>query len=95
MNLNRAVLEALKPGGLYGVVDHTRRHMEPGRAANRRRTDPVRIIHECEAAGFEFVAFSELHYRPGDDLTLEVGDPAVSGATDRYTLLFRKPQATD
>ncbi|MGW8367236.1 MAG: class I SAM-dependent methyltransferase [Gammaproteobacteria bacterium] len=90
-NLNLAVFETLKPGGLYGVIDHTRRHMEPDNAVNMRRADPVRIIHECEAAGFEFVAFSDLHYRPVDGLDKEVGDASVTGRTDRFTLLFRKP----
>ena len=87
-----AVFEALRPGGLYGVVDHTRRHMEPDSAANVRRVDPVAAIEETLRAGFEFVDYSDLHYRPGDDLSLEVGDERVSGRTDRFTLLFRKPQ---
>ena len=91
-NLNAAVFEALRPGGLYGVVDHTRRHMEPDSRANVRRVDPVAAIAETLLAGFEFVAYSDLHYRPGDDLGLEVGDERVSGRTDRFTLLFRKPQ---
>jgi predicted methyltransferase len=90
-NLNVAVWEALRPGGLYGVVDHTRRHMEPSGKQNKRRVDPVRVIHEITSAGFEFVAWSDLHYRPGDDLSLEVGDGRVRGQTDRFTLLFRKP----
>ena len=90
-NLNDAVFEALRPGGLYGVVDHTRRHMEPLTAANRRRADPVRVIHETIEAGFEFVGYSDLHYRPADGLELEVGDRRVTGRTDRFTLLFRKP----
>jgi predicted methyltransferase len=90
-NLNAAVFEALRPGGLYGVVDHTRRHMEPDSAANTRRVDPVSAIHETLRAGFEFVGYSDLHYRSADDLTLEVGDEQVSGRTDRFTLLFRKP----
>ena len=89
--LNDAVFEALRPGGHYGVVDHTRRHMEPDGPANRRRADPVQVIHETIEAGFEFVGYSTLHYRPGDDLALEVGDGRVSGRTDRFTLLFRKP----
>jgi predicted methyltransferase len=91
-NLNDAVFEALRPGGLYGVVDHTRRHMEPLTAANRRRADPVRVIHETLEAGFEFVGYSDLHYRPADRLNLEVGDQRVTGRTDRFTLLFRKPE---
>jgi predicted methyltransferase len=89
--LNQAVFEALRPGGLYGVIDHTRRHMEPYRPDNARRADPVAVIHETIAAGFEFVGYSTLHYRPQDDLTLEVGDARVAGRTDRFTLLFRKP----
>lgn len=90
-NLNDAVFDALKPGGIYAVIDHTRRHMEPLSEANRRRTDPVELIKECLDAGFEFVAYSDLHHRPVDDLSLEVGDEKVTGQTDRFTFLFRKP----
>ena len=35
--LNSQVFKALKSGGLYGVVDHTARHMEPANPENRRR----------------------------------------------------------
>ncbi|MDH3915133.1 MAG: hypothetical protein OEU49_12585 [Chromatiales bacterium] len=90
-SLNTAVFEALRPGGFYGVVDHTRRHMEPDGPVNGRRVDPVRIIHEILESGFELVDWSDLHYRPADGLDLEVGQAAVSGRTDRFTLLFRKP----
>lgn len=90
-NINAAVFRSLKSGGLFGVVDHTKRHMEPMTAENRRRADPVRIIHELLAAGFEFVDFADLHYRPDDELRYEVGRKTVTGNTDRFTLLFRKP----
>jgi predicted methyltransferase len=90
-NINAAVFNSLKPGGFYGVVDHTRRHMEPTTNENRRRADPVRIIHEVLAAGFEFADFSDLHHRPDDELRFEVGRKTVTGNTDRFTLLFRKP----
>ncbi len=90
-HMNAAVFDALKPGGHYGVVDHTARHMSPDSEANRRRLDPVLVINEIEAAGFEFVDFSDLHYRPVDELDLEVGEEGVTGRTDRFTLLFRKP----
>jgi predicted methyltransferase len=91
VNLNAAVWDALRPGGLYGVIDHSRRHMQPSASHNHRRVDPVRIIHELTEAGFEFVAWTDLHHRPEDDLSLEVGDARVKGHTDRFTLLFRKP----
>ncbi len=92
MTVNRSAFDALQPGGRYGIVDHTRRHMEPGSRENGRRVDPVLVIKEVQEAGFELVDFSEVFYRPDDQLTLEVGDPAVSDRTDRFVLLFRKPE---
>ena len=89
--LNAQVFKALKSGGLYGVVDHTKRHMEPANSENRRRADPVMIIKELQDIGFEFVDFSDLHYRADDELRFEVGRRSVTGNTDRFTLLFRKP----
>jgi predicted methyltransferase len=89
--INAAVFESLKSGGVYGVVDHTKRHMEPANSENRRRIDPVLVIKELTALGFEFVDFSDLHYRADDELEYEVGRRSVTGNTDRFTLLFRKP----
>jgi len=90
--MNRAAYDALKPGGIYGVVDHNRRHMEGDTPENRRRIDPVLAISEIQAAGFELVDFSDLHYRPDDELRFEVGRKTVTGNTDRWTLKFRKPE---
>ena len=92
MAMNKSTFDALKPGGLYGIVDHTRRHMEAGTRENGRRVDPVLNIKEVIDSGFEFVGFSDVLARPQDALELEVGNPEVSGQTDRYTLLFRKPE---
>ncbi len=89
--MNESVFGALKPGGYYGIVDHTRRHMEPDSRENGRRVDPVLAIKEVEDAGFDFVDFTDLLYRPRDELLYEVGTEGVSGNTDRFTLLFRKP----
>jgi predicted methyltransferase len=91
-NLNRAAYEALAPGGVYAVVDHTRRHMQPDDAENRRRLDPVVAIEEALAAGFVFDGWSDLHYRPDDELRYEVGRRTVTGNTDRFTFRFRKPR---
>ncbi|HWM28430.1 MAG TPA: hypothetical protein VNQ14_08220 [Woeseiaceae bacterium] len=90
-NINAAVFKALKSGGYYGVVDHSRRHMEPMTDENRRRADVVQIMKEVLAAGFEFVDYSDIHYRPDDELRYEVGRKTVTGNTDRFSLLFRKP----
>ena len=90
-HMNQAVFDALKPGGIYGVVDHTARHNEPMADHSRRRLDPVVVIDEMLALGFEYGGSTDLHYRSQDDLTKEVGDASVSGQTDRFTLKFRKP----
>jgi predicted methyltransferase len=90
--MNQAAFSALKPGGIYAVVDHNRRHMEGDTPENRRRIDPVLAISEIQAAGFELVDFSDLHYRPDDELRFEVGRKTVTGNTDRWTLKFRKPE---
>lgn len=89
--INAQVYNALKSGGLYGVVDHTRRHMEQDGVENRRRIDPVLVIKELLDQGFEFVDYSKLHFRADDELEYEVGRRSVTGNTDRFTLLFRKP----
>ncbi|MFT4938644.1 MAG: putative methyltransferase [Paraglaciecola sp.] len=91
MVMNRIAYDALKPGGIYAVVDHTARHMEEPSSANRRRVDPVLAIHEIQSAGFEFVEYTDLHYREDDELRYEVGAKSVTGNTDRWTFKFRKP----
>ncbi len=89
--MNQQVYQSLASGGLYGVIDHTRRHMEALNNENRRRIDPVLVIKEMLEIGFEFVGYSDLHFRADDELEYEVGRRSVSGNTDRFTLLFRKP----
>lgn len=89
--MNEQVFNALKSGGHYGVIDHTRRHGQADYAEVRRRMDPVEMIKEIQSVGFEFVDYSTLHYRPDDSLEYEVGRKTVTGNTDRFTLLFRKP----
>ncbi len=91
-SINDAAFAALKPGGIYGVVDHTRRHMEPFTQENRRRADPVQIIKEALESGFELAGYSDLHYKSDDELRYEVGRKTVTGNTDRFTLKFRKPK---
>ena len=89
--LNKAAFDALKPGGVYGIVDHTRRHMDPGSSETWRRVDPVLVIKEVQAAGFVFEDFSDLHYRADDELRYDSTRPSLGGYSDRFTLRFRKP----
>ncbi|MGX5173246.1 class I SAM-dependent methyltransferase [Aliikangiella sp. IMCC44653] len=90
--MNEASFAALKPGGIYAVVDHTKRHMEPLNPENGRRIDPVLAIKEIQEAGFQLLDYSDLHYRADDELRYEVGRRSISGNTDRFTLKFIKPK---
>ena len=91
-SVNNAAFKALKPGGIYGVVDHTRRHMQKKNDENGRRFDPVLAIKEIQQAGFVLVDYSNLHYKIDDELRFEVGRKTVQGNSDRFTLLFKKPE---
>jgi predicted methyltransferase len=90
-HINQAVFKVLRPGGMYGVLDHTRRHNEPTTLENWRRMDPVLVIKEIQDAGFRLVDSSNIHYTPDDELRYEVGRKSVKGNSDRFTLLFQKP----
>src|SRR5690606_32755466 len=76
--LNAAVFEALEPGGVYIVIDHSAEDGSGLRDADAlHRIDPVLVRQQVEAAGFEFVAASEVLRNADDDRTLKVFDPSV------------------
>jgi predicted methyltransferase len=91
-DVNRAVFRALKPGGVYLIVDHA---AEPGSGLRdtetRHRIDPGQIRREVEAAGFVFAGQSDVLRNPGDDHSLRVFDPKVRGHTDQVVLKFVRP----
>ena len=89
--VNDETFRALRPGGYYCIIDHTRRHMEPGYTENRRRADPVAVILQVQAAGFDLVDYSDVFFRPDDELRYEVDRKSLEKNTDRFSLLFRKP----
>ena len=90
--LNKAVYDALKPGGLYIVIDHV---AEAGSGLRDTETlhriDPALVKQQVEAAGFEYRAESDILRNEADDHTLKVFDPSVRGKTDQFVYRFRKP----
>jgi predicted methyltransferase len=90
--VNDAIYKALKPGGIYGVIDHTKRHMEAFSAETWRRVDPVLIIREMLDAGFEFVDYSDIHAIAADGLVYDTRHDSIKTNSDRFTLKFRKPK---
>lgn len=91
--LNRAFFNALKPGGVFVVIDHV---AEPGSGLRDTETlhriDPVRMQREIEAAGFILEAHSDVLRNADDDHTRAVFDPAVRGRTDQVVFRFRRPR---
>jgi predicted methyltransferase len=89
---NQMVFEALKPGGVYFILDHA---TAPGAGASEtgtlHRIDPDTVKREVEAAGFEFVGESNILRQPDDPHTAKVFDPSIRGRTDQFILKFRKP----
>jgi predicted methyltransferase len=104
----KVMFDALKPGGVLGIVDH--RWPDPATEdpdAADGYVSERRIIDLATAAGFEFVARSDMHRNPKDTHdhkegvwtlppSLALGDEdkdkyLAIGESDRMTLKFVKP----
>lgn len=89
---NRAVFAALKPGGVYFILDH---QANPGvteaQIAKLHRVEKAVVIAEVTAAGFKLAGEGKFLNRPGDDHTRSIFDKAIQGKTDQYALKFVKP----
>jgi len=90
---NKAVYDALKPGGIYVVLDHS---AAPGAATDvtetLHRIESSTVRREVEAAGFKFDSESSILANPADPRTAKVFDQTIRGHTDQFILKFRKPK---
>lgn len=90
LTVGRALLNALKPGGILIVEDHA---AEAGSGARDTETlhriDPAEVKREMRAAGFALVAESSLLHHADDPHTVKAH--AMHDRTDRFLLKFRKP----
>jgi predicted methyltransferase len=90
--LNKAFFRALKPGGIYLVIDHVAEYGSGLRdTESLHRIDPLRLKKEIEAAGFFLEAQSDVLRNGDDDHRLRVFDPRIRGKTDQVVFRFRKP----
>lgn len=104
-----AAYKALRPGGLLGVVQHRARPDTTEEAMGETGyVTEERVRSLARAAGFEFVAASEVNANAADDRdhpkgvwtlppSLRLGDKdrqryLAIGESDRMTLKFRKPE---
>jgi predicted methyltransferase len=89
---NRAVYAALKPGGVYVVLDHVAAKGAPADVTETlHRIEPSVVRREVEAAGFEFAGESDILANPQDPHTAGVFNPSIRGRTDQFLFRFRKP----
>ena len=90
---NKKVFAALKPGGVYVVLDHAATAGSGiGATDTLHRIDPARVKTDVLAAGFKLDAESSILANAADDHTKDVFDPSVRGHTDQFLLKFRKPR---
>ncbi|MGH8184475.1 MAG: class I SAM-dependent methyltransferase [Rhodanobacteraceae bacterium] len=89
---NKAVYAALKPGGVFVIVDH----IAPAGSGTSdtdtlHRIDPAVVKKEVESAGFVFDGSSDALVNPKDPLNIKVFDPSIRGHTSQFIYRFKKP----
>ena len=90
---NKAVFAALKPGGVYVVLDHAAAAGSGIDATETlHRIDPARVKKDVLAAGFKLDAESSILANKDDDHSKNVFDPSVRGHTDQFLFRFKKPK---
>jgi len=89
---NRAVYTALKPGGIYIVLDHVAAAGSPADVTDTlHRIEPSVVRREVEAAGFRFEGESKVLANPDDPHTKGPFNPAIQGRTDQFIYKFGRP----
>lgn len=90
--VNKSIYNALKPGGVYLVLDHAAELGSGARdTGTLHRIDAKLVRKQVEAAGFKLEAASKALKNPKDDHTLKVFDSSIRGKTDKFIFRFRKP----
>lgn len=93
--LNKKVFDALKKGGVYGIVDHSAAKGSGTRDVETlHRIDEEAVKKEVLAAGFKLDAESDLLRHPDDTRDWNSSPKAAGekrGTSDRFTLRFVKP----
>ena len=92
--MNATAFAALKPGGVYIVIDHAAVAGSPVATSGQsalHRIDQATVRREVEAAGFVFDGEADFLRNPADPRTASVFDESIRGHTDQFVMRFRKP----
>src|SRR5262249_21253454 len=88
---NKSIFDALKPGGVYVVLDHAAAAGSGTKETSTlHRIDPEAVKSEVLAAGFVLAGQSKILENPQDTHTVAVFDPSIRGKTDQFIFKFRK-----
>jgi predicted methyltransferase len=85
----KSAYDALKPGGVFGVIDHVGVAGQNNAQFHRMQVQQARDV--LTKAGFKVEAESDILKNPADDHTKGVRDPSVSRHTDQFLIRARKP----
>jgi predicted methyltransferase len=89
--MNRKIFEALKPGGLYVILDHAGREgTGTSETKTFHRIEEKAVVAEVEKAGFKLARKGDFLRNPEDKRDASVFGP-LRGKTDRFVLAFEKP----
>ncbi len=92
MTFNKSVFDALKPGGVYIVIDHDAAVDAPADVTSTlHRVRESTVEQEVVAAGFVLDSKSALLHNTTDKHDLAAFDEAIRGKTDQFILKFKKP----
>ena len=90
---DKAVFAALKPGGVFIVLDHSAEKGSGFRdTGTLHRIDEEAVKKEVESAGFTFAGSSNALRNKADPRTAAVFDAGIKGHTDQFILKFVKPK---
>ena len=84
-----SIHEALKPGGVLGVMDHVGIDGEDNKALHRMTPQLARDL--LTRSGFEIEATTDMYTNPDDDHSLMVYNDEIYLKTDRFLFRARKP----
>jgi predicted methyltransferase len=93
--MNRAIFTALKPGGVYGIVDHSGRSGSGvNDAETLHRIEESFVRDEVERAGFGLDAEAGFLRNPSDARDWNASPRSAGerrGTSDRFVFRFKKP----
>ena len=89
--IDKAIFDALKPGGVFMVEDHVAAAGSGARDTETlHRIDPELVKQEVTSVGFVFEGGSDVLHNPDDPHDVKVFE--LKGRSDKFLFRFRKPK---